>query len=174
MKRGTTDHFTEPCTILKHFSVNSCDCCYLYCILAGEKSLPFIGILWTKDTANIWCVTPLVGCKSIPITLIGEIQIQKDDAFSSQAFLTRTYLLGKVIWSMEEHAIIYYTDNPYCFPWGILEKHVIQHPLCSRVRGISGSSWNKSWVLITDPILTPLDFSFLFRFPSFPVTLSWA
>lgn len=45
MERGTTDHFTEPCTILKHFSVNSCDCCYLYCISAGEKSLPFIGIL---------------------------------------------------------------------------------------------------------------------------------
>lgn len=45
MKRGTTDHFTGPCTILKHFNVNSCDCCYLCCISAGEKSLPFIGIL---------------------------------------------------------------------------------------------------------------------------------
>lgn len=116
-KRETTDHFTELCTILKHLNVNSCDCCYLYCISAGEKSLPFIVILWTKDTANIWYVTSLAGCKSLPFALLEEIQIQKNEAFSSQVFLARTYLLGKIIWRMEEHAIIWCTDNPYCSPW---------------------------------------------------------
>lgn len=127
-KRGTT----ELCAVLKHLNVNSCDCRSLYCISAGEKSHSFIVILWTKDTANILYVTPLVGCKSLPITLLEEIQIRKDEAFSSQTFLARTYLLGKVIWSMEEHAIIWCADNPYCFPWGILENHVMQHPLCSK------------------------------------------
>lgn len=131
-RKSLTIYFTELCTILKYLNVNSCDCYYLYCISAGEKSLPFIVILWTKDTANIWYVTSLAGCKSLPFTLLEEIQLQKDEAFSSQVFLARTYLLGKVIWRMEDHAIIWCTDNPYSFPWGIPEEHVMQHPFCSK------------------------------------------
>ncbi|KAM6336213.1 tubulinyl-Tyr carboxypeptidase 1 isoform 2-T3 [Podargus strigoides] len=36
------------------------------------------------------------GYESIPITVTEEIQIQKDEAFSAQAFSARTYLLGKI------------------------------------------------------------------------------